>query len=129
MNETAQPCPLDGCEGLSADGVCPNGYGVTCESVFPEPTNMDEDPLSVFGERLDRFERRLADIRSRAERPVVFPITNGDAIWLIERLEAVVATIKDSQATYGLIDTSGPEPKSVSPMMTERDRIVEALDA
>ncbi len=82
---------------------------------------------SIF-DRLSRFERRLADVRSRAERPVVFPITNGDALWLVERLEAVVATIKDSQATYGLIDTSGPEPKSVSPMMTERDKIVEALD-
>lgn len=81
---------------------------------------------SVF-DRLARFERRLADVRSRAERPVVFPITNGDALWLVERLEAVVATIKDSQATYGLVDTSGSEPRSVSPMMTERDKIVEAL--
>jgi len=96
------------------------------------PSDQNETALtfceSVF-DRLERFERRLADVRSRAERPVVFPITNGDALWLVERLEAVVATIKDSQATYGLIDTSGPEPKSVSPMMTERDRIVEALDA
>lgn len=81
-----------------------------------------------WSDRLQRFERRLADVRSRAERPVVFPITNGDALWLVERLEAVAATIKDAQATYGLVDTTGPAPMSVSPMMTERDAIVEALD-
>jgi hypothetical protein len=25
-------CSLDGCAGLNADGMCPNGYGVTCQS-------------------------------------------------------------------------------------------------
>lgn len=35
-------CPLEGCPGMNEDGTCPNGYGITCESRFPEPTNMDD---------------------------------------------------------------------------------------
>lgn len=38
-------CQEEGCLGLGEDGTCPNGYGVTCSSLFPEPTNMDDDPL------------------------------------------------------------------------------------
>lgn len=56
-------CQLDGCAGLNPDGVCPNDYGVTCELVFAEPSNMDDDPLRA---PVDWDE--LADRRWREER-------------------------------------------------------------
>jgi len=32
-------CELEGCAGLLPDGMRPNGYGVTCESLELEPPN------------------------------------------------------------------------------------------
>jgi hypothetical protein len=41
---------------------------------------------------------------------------------------AVLATIQDAQVTYGIIDTDKPDiDMVVTPMMVERDAIVEAL--
>ncbi len=56
-------CALDGCSGISADGVCPNGYGSTCESLFPEPTNMDEDPV-----RTAYLAARVRELEAENER-------------------------------------------------------------
>lgn len=36
-------CELAGCAGLNPDGTCPNGYGVTCESLELEPPKGHEE--------------------------------------------------------------------------------------
>ena len=45
MSSTASVprCELPGCSGLLPDGMCPNGYGVTCESLELEPPNAHEE--------------------------------------------------------------------------------------
>lgn len=79
--------------------------------------------LDVFAEMRD-FERQLAAIRFEAKRPIVYPITRNDAMWLCDRLTAVLAAIQDGHVTYGYVGEGGANG---TPMHVERDAIVRAL--
>ena len=48
---------------------------------------------------------------------------NRGELWTIERLRRVLAVIQDATVTYGIVNDDG----SHTPMMVERDAIVEAL--
>lgn len=76
----------------------------------------------------------MADIERTAELYKMRAEDEGhldtrEAVWLAERVLNVLTAVKDSNVTYGFIHPAGIEAKSVSPMLTERDAIVAALDA
>lgn len=52
-------------------------------------------------------------------------LNEREAVWLAERVLNVLATLKDATVTCGIVSDGA----SVTPMMTERDAIVAALDA
>ena len=76
------------------------------------PANGASQP-DVF-EKMRRVEANL-DLVAQA---------NAGELWAIERLRAVLATIQDAQVTYGIVNDGG---ESMTPMMVERDALVEAL--
>lgn len=65
------------------------------------------EKLRLVSDRLRRNEARLAE-----------------ELWAVGRLKAVIETIQDATATYGIVNDAGD---ATTPMMVERDAIVEAL--
>lgn len=83
--------------------------------------------LDVFEQRAE-VERRLGAIRRDAERVLVFPITRDAALWLCDRIQAVIDSTIDARVTYGLINPDAEDiAASASPMFTERDAVIRAL--
>lgn len=87
---------------------------------------MSERMADVF-DQMREVEKRLETVKARASRNLVYPVTRDEALWLCERVENVLRTIKDAQVTYGLIDTDKPVEQMAGPMMTERGALVAAL--
>lgn len=77
------------------------------------PGGGNHTPPNVF-EKMRHVETRLAEIEE----------ANRGELWTIERLRRVLAAIQDADVTYGIILGGG---ESATPMMVERDAIVEAL--
>lgn len=94
-----------------------------------QPSGASAPELGVFEQRAE-VEKRLAAIRRDAERVLVFPITRDDALWLCDRIQAVIDATIDARVTYGLINPDAEDiAASASPMFTERDAVVRALFA
>lgn len=97
----------------------------TATTVMPESSAAQPRELDVF-EQIEAVKERLTAIRKAAERPAVFTITRDEALWLLDRLDAVFAVLADGHVTYGFIDPNNVEAGG-TPMLTERDALVRAL--
>lgn len=84
------------------------------------PGDGNHTPPGVF-EKMDAVKERVGAVRELIAHWRI--ATPEDVLWFCTRIERVLTTIQDANVTYGIIGDDG----SATPMMVERDAIVEAL--